>query len=89
MDNRHIVNIVDYIPRAVVTKADGSTYDVVCVIVNEVAQGGELFFYVKNSGPFQEKYARFLYHQMIDGLKYVHGEGLAHRDLKPDNILLD
>lgn len=52
LDNRHIVNIVDYIPRAVVTKADGSTYDVVCVIVNEVAQGGELFFYVKNSGPF-------------------------------------
>ena len=26
---------------------------------------------------------------MITALKYVHGEGLAHRDIKPDNILLD
>ena len=26
---------------------------------------------------------------MISALKYVHGEGLAHRDIKPDNLLLD
>lgn len=26
---------------------------------------------------------------MLTSLKYVHGEGYAHRDIKPDNILLD
>ena len=47
-----IVNIVDYIPQAKVVKKDGSTYDVFCVIVEELASGGELFYYVKNSGYF-------------------------------------
>jgi serine/threonine protein kinase len=26
---------------------------------------------------------------MLDGLAYIHGQGYAHRDIKPDNILLD
>ena len=72
-----------------VEKQNGQKYEVVCVIVNELAQGGELFYFVKNSGHFAEHHARYLYHQMISALKYVHGEGLAHRDIKPDNLLLD
>jgi len=56
-----IVNIVDYHPRHIVLKPDGSTYDVVCVIVSELAKGGELFFYVKNSGAFSERHARYLF----------------------------
>lgn len=28
-----------------------------------------------------------VYDQMIKGLKYIHGNGWAHRDIKPDNIM--
>jgi serine/threonine protein kinase len=59
------------------------------VIVNELAEGGELFFYVKNSGAFSEDFARYIYLRMLNSLKYVHDGGFAHRDIKPDNILLD
>ena len=76
-------------PNATVEKANGTKYEVICVIVEELAQGGELFFYVKNSGYFTEKYARYFFHQIIDGLEYVHKTGYAHRDIKPDNILFD
>lgn len=62
MQHPGIVNIVDYIPRAVVEKSNGEKYDIVCVIVSEYAHGGELFYYVKNSGRFSEKHARYLFH---------------------------
>lgn len=86
----HIVNIVDYIPEATIEKANGQKYDVVCVVVIELVANGELFHFVKNSGYFKEKVARYYFHQIISALEYVHNEaGLAHRDIKPDNILLD
>lgn len=62
---------------------------VVDYIVLELAQGGELFDFVANSGRFNEKVARAYFHQLIDALKYLHTAGIAHRDLKPENIMLD
>jgi serine/threonine protein kinase len=57
----NIVNIVDYMPEAVVEREHGAPYEVMCVIVEELAAGGELFYYVKNSGYFEEKYARYFF----------------------------
>lgn len=57
-------------------------------MVEEIAEGGEMFFYVKNSGKFPERIARFYFHQMINALEFLHSKGIAHRDIKPDNILL-
>jgi serine/threonine protein kinase len=56
--------------------------------VSELAKGGELFYYVKNSGAFSERHARHLFDQMLDALEFLHGQGQCHRDLKPDNVLL-
>ena len=47
--------------KGVVEKDNGTKYEVSCVIVEEWAKGGELFFYVLNSGYFSEKMARYFF----------------------------
>lgn len=41
------------------------------------------------SGPFSEPLARYYFNQLLKGLDHCHLNGVAHRDLKPDNLLLD
>ena len=68
----NIINIVEYINESEVVKENGTTYPVVCVIVEEIATNGEMYFYVANTGPFSEATARYFFKQLIDGLDYMH-----------------
>ena len=56
-----------------------------CVL--EVALGGALFNFI-TLGAFPETMARMYFKQLIEGIKYIHEQGLYHRDLKFENILL-
>jgi len=56
--------------------------------VIEYCEGGELFDYVEIGG-FSEIVARTYFHQLLEGLDYLHKNGVAHRDLKPENLLFD
>lgn len=61
-----------------------------CMIqVQELCQHGELYDYVQYNGQLSEKLARTIMFQFAQGLRACHLAGIAHRDLKPDNILLD
>lgn len=55
----------------------------------EFAPGGELFNYLLVTGPLLEHFARAYLLQMLEGIQECHSNGVYHRDLKPDNILLD
>lgn len=37
----------------------------------------------------REDEARRYWRQLLGGLQYLHGRGVAHRDVKPENLLLD
>ncbi|KAK2958466.1 putative CBL-interacting protein kinase 23 [Blattamonas nauphoetae] len=58
-------------------------------IVLELAQGGELFQKIADSGRFDEKTSRYYFQQLIRGVDFCHQNGICHRDLKPENLLLD
>lgn len=56
----------------------------------EFLEKGELFDYIffPKSG-FSEKIARYLFREILEGIQSCHDSGIAHRDLKTENIMLD
>ncbi|GAB5363206.1 hypothetical protein AAMO2058_000863700 [Amorphochlora amoebiformis] len=67
---------------------DGSKTDA-AIIALELCENGELFDYLMHTGSFSDDVARAYFHQLIEGLLACHSVGVVHRDLKPDNLLLD
>jgi len=61
----------------------------ICFVM-ELCQGGDILSYVRKRRKLKEDNARYLFKQLISGLKYIHTEKfVVHRDIKLDNILLD
>lgn len=55
----------------------------------EYISGGSVGSCLRKHGKFEESVVRSLTRQTLSGLAYLHGQGILHRDLKADNILLD
>ncbi|KAF2399775.1 hypothetical protein EJ06DRAFT_556891 [Trichodelitschia bisporula] len=55
----------------------------------EYISGGSIGSCLRKHGKFDEPIVSSLTRQTLSGLAYLHNEGILHRDLKADNILLD
>lgn len=55
----------------------------------EYISGGSIGSCLRKHGKFEEPVVSSLTRQALSGLAYLHREGILHRDLKADNILLD
>jgi 5'-AMP-activated protein kinase catalytic alpha subunit len=50
---------------------------------------GELFSYITSKTKLKEEEACRLYQQLISAISYLGELGIVHRDVKPENLLLD
>lgn len=58
-------------------------------LVAELCSGGELFDYLVEKGRIPEVEARIIFGQLCLAVGFIHDQGVVHRDLKLENVLLD
>ncbi|CAH0689080.1 unnamed protein product [Chilo suppressalis] len=64
-----------------------STYTI--YLVTEYAPNGEIFDHLVSRGRMPESEAARAFTQMVAAVGYCHANGVVHRDLKAENLLLD
>jgi len=77
LDHPHIIKVVDFFE-------DEEFY----YIVMELMMGGDVFDRVVSMNFYTEADARDLSKILLESVSFMHDAGIAHRDLKPQNLLL-
>jgi hypothetical protein len=72
----------------VVSLLDAGEHEGAPYLVVELAEGGTLAERVARDGPFPENVAAELVAAVAAALDHAHREGIVHRDVKPENVLL-
>lgn len=88
LDHPNIIKLKEVKDDGEYVRPDGTSKSVMFAAI-QLAENGEIFEYLANTGRFSEPVARYYFKQLIEALEYCHNQGYAHRDLKPENILLD
>ncbi|HXX39596.1 MAG TPA: PASTA domain-containing protein [bacterium] len=77
LSHPHMVQVYDH-------GRDGDVH----YIVMEFVEGEDLKTLLRRTGPLDEARAVRIAVQVCDVLEYAHAEGIIHRDIKPQNILI-
>jgi len=86
--DKHVLQLLAYNLNAKYPQKDGLIIPSVLLVL-EYLPGGELFDILYYTSALSEKIARSYFKQLMDGMQACHEAGICHRDIKPQNLLLD
>lgn len=75
----HVARLLDYF--------ECENEDYACLVV-EYCEGGDLRSALHAAGKFKEREAARVVKQLLEGVAYLHSQGIVHRDLKLANVLV-
>ena len=78
LEHPHIINLYEFIET-----------DKGLSLVLNFAEGGDLLSYMRKNGLMTESNAKKLFVNIVRAIKHAHDNGIIHRDIKLENILLD
>mmetsp|Transcript_24593 Transcript_24593/g.53268 ORF Transcript_24593/g.53268 Transcript_24593/m.53268 type:complete len:580 (+) Transcript_24593:257-1996(+) len=58
------------------------------ILILDLIRGGEMFEYLIDNGAYSEWEAARLIREVASALAFLHGVGIVHADLKPENLML-
>jgi serine/threonine protein kinase len=86
LHHKNIIRIIEYNQDADIKKVNRTKK--VSFIVSELAEKGSLYDYIKASKSMSESLSKHLFSQILEAMQYMHSEGIAHRDIKSENIFI-
>eukprot|EP00494_Astrolonche_serrata_P000810 UN00816 len=86
LEHPHIIRLLDYNLDCEYVTRDGKSVATVMMVL-QLAKG-ELFDSLL-SGPMSEALACAYFKQIMSAVQYLHKHNVIHRDIKPQNLLLD
>ena len=87
LSHKNIIKFIDLKDGTLKLK-NGDSFPI-CYEILELASKGEIFDVLLNMGNFNENLTRFFSYELFLALEYLHGNNIAHRDLKLQNLLID
>ena len=88
LNHPNIAKVYDANINSSIKRPNGNEIPVFYILM-EYIECGDLFDFIALSGKFNEDTTRYYFSQLLSGIEYLHSNGLVHRDIKAENLLLD
>ena len=86
-DISSIVKYLEFNDHAIWTKSNGK--QVPCIyLVMEFLKATEMLEFINEMGTQDDSFLRYIFLQIASGIHQVHKAGIAHRDIKLDNVMI-